>query len=378
MGIEALINVDVLRKRIDSLDITIDVLARKVGVKPEKIKMWLLGKQKPTYKQAKKLAWALRIPFAYLITDLPPQMDLPLPDLRTKPDALQLSENARAVIFDAYRKVEWLRERRAREGRNVLDFVGYYNLNDDPDKVAKDIIETTGIPNSWEIRTPDDFLRESVKNTEDIGIIVLRSSVVANNNYRKLKAEEFRGFAIADKIAPLVFINADDELNAQIFTLFHELAHIWLGESGVSDIIETERSKIENFCNEVAAEVLMPKEVFLNVWNKEEIESISMYFKASIYAVLVRALRLKLLTKDEFDELYIQFYAGYKKRRKGAGGDFYNTFLARQSRSFTLEVLSAVGSGDILYKDAAGLLNTNIGVIDKLLRRFKFVREPRA
>jgi len=375
MRTEVVINTDVLRKQIEAYGISEESLARRVGVKPENLHKWIAGEKKPTYRQAKKLARALNVSFIYLVTGLKPETALPIADLRTQPNAPPLSENSKAVIIDAYRKMEWLRERRISEGRSLLYFVGSCGLSN-PVEVAGSIIKAFGLPESREFSSAEDYLKECVRKAEDRGIIVLRSAVVANNNRRKLCAEEFRGFAIADNVAPLVFVNADDELKAQIFTLFHELAHIWLGKNGISDVVETERNEIELFCNEVAAEILMPRETFLKEWREENIESISSYFKVSVYAVLVRALRLGLISREKYQELYELFYAGYQRRPKGGGGDFYNTLLARQSRSFTLEVLSAVGAGDIFYRDAARLLNINIGTVDRLLRRFGFVREP--
>jgi hypothetical protein len=87
------------------------------------------------------------------------------------------------------------------------------------------------------------FLRAFVRQVEAIGILVMRNGIVRQATNRSLDVEEFRGFSIADPMAPVVFVNNADSNAAQAFTLAHELAHIWIGRGGISDADPTIKSE---------------------------------------------------------------------------------------------------------------------------------------
>jgi Zn-dependent peptidase ImmA (M78 family) len=215
---------------------------------------------------------------------------------------------------------------------------------------------------------------------EDAGILVVLSSIVGNNTRRKLDLTEFRGFVLIDEYAPLVFVNRSDGRAAQMFTLAHELAHIWIGSSAAFDLRELQPAKEETeiACNKVAAEFLVPTVELRQIWpslrqEPEPFQAVARRFKVSELVAARRALDLELITKDEF----IDFYRSYQERERHIaksqeGGNFYATQSLRLSRRFAETVVHAVREGTLLYRDAyrlTGLYGRTFERYAKLLSR---------
>lgn len=154
-----------------------------------------------------------------------------------------------------------------------------------------------------------------------------------------------------------MFINAADAKAAQLFTIIHELAHVWLGESAGFDNqnLLPANDTIEKLCDAVAAEFLVPATDLIDLWqNKPSIDYARRYFKVSLIVIARRAMDLGLITKAEF----FIFYNGYiesfkhKKENQGSGGDFYATARKRVSVSFATYVNQAVNQNKLLHRDA--------------------------
>ena len=357
-------------------------LAPKLNVRPEAIVAWEAGERRPTFRQAQQLAQALYIPFGHLFLPDPPVQELPIPDFRTSPGQppQEPSPDFLDLLNDVLTKQQWFREYRESEGVEELPFVGAFKPTDPVGAVAGDIRETVDVDgarnraDNWE-----GFLRELTRNAEASGIMVMRSGVVGNNGYRPLNVEEFRGFAIIDDVAPVIFINGRDFKGAQIFTFAHELAHIWTGEAGVSNPDYAQRSEgqhsaVERFSNRVAAETLVPSEDFRRRWQngsvgvERNLASLAPAYKVSRMVILRQAYDLDLVDAEEYQHQYGKLIASARGSEPTAepGGDFYHTLVARNGMHFTSAVLSSVAEGSLLYREAAHLLNVQVQTLSQL------------
>ncbi|MCB0596495.1 MAG: ImmA/IrrE family metallo-endopeptidase [Lewinellaceae bacterium] len=377
---KALITGGILTWARERAGIAVDSLSASVGVKPEVIVDWESGKKYPTFNQAQTLAKKLLIPFGYLFLSEPPTEVPQITDLRTvrNEERNKFSLEFQDVLNDALRKQNWYREQILLEGAQPLSFIGRFSINDRVEDVARNIQDTLGIDQgfrnsciSWE-----DFLTKFIERAESRGVLVLRNGVVRNNNRRKLSVQEFRGFVLSDQIAPLIFINNNDAQAAKIFTLAHELAHLWIGESGVSNIdpgrkADTPISSIEKFCNQVAAEVLVPAKDFLASWDdqvshQENVNNLCRVFRVSALVVLIRAKSLNKISSRLFYEEYSKKLSGQKRKAQPSGGDFRNTLPVRNSKTLTRAIISSALEGTTLYRDAARLLGVKVSTLNSL------------
>ncbi len=345
----------------------------------EKYPDWEAGRALPTFQQAKKLAKKLKIPFGYLFLSKPPEEKQPIVDLRTFSDFenTSFSVDLLAAIDDAIRKQNWYQEQLLIEQAESLPFVGKYNIHSDAQSVADDIAKTLRIERQ---DRDGDLLRLITERAENAGILVLRNGKVGSNTFRKLDVNEFLGFALSNSHAPLVFINSAQYKNTQVFTLVHELAHIWIGQTGVSknDINETKNhSDEEQFCNEVAAQVLVPSDSFRREWKQingklqSRCDALKKIFNVSTIVLARRALDLNCTTRQEFFDYYEYLVGVWEKKKKeqSSRGDFQKTFPITNSTILTNAVCHAVYSGNMLLRNGARLLNVKPSTLDEYARQ---------
>ncbi|KDE21231.1 hypothetical protein AZ09_03815 [Acetobacter aceti 1023] len=384
---KAFVTPGMLRWARERAGMSLDVFASKLNVTKAAICEWENGERYPTFKQAEKFAKATKIPFGYLFLLDPPTERMTLPDFRTTGSKMPLGMDFEDVLKDVVYKQDWFKEYRKNLGWDKLDFVGSQGKDTKPEEIAISIRKTLKIEidHYRSFRKVDDYLANLIAQCEAAGIWVFKNSVVKNNNTRKLNVQEFRGFAISDPIAPVVFINASDAKTAQVFTLIHELAHIWLGLTGVSDPQSTERrvhseeAKIERLCNQVAERFLTPKSEFLKLWDhsisaEENLSILSKEFKVSRAVIAFSSYSYRLVSKRDIDFVFkniSKYWGEAVEKSTGSGGSYYRTLKTRVGKTFFYAVISSAASGNLLIRDAGELLNTSPKVIGEAYRRHK-------
>ncbi len=328
-----------------------------------KLSEWLLGKSQPTLRQLEKFAKATSTPLGYLFLSEPPEERLTIPHFRTLRH--EPTRRPSPDLIDTVQTMEqrqaWMREYLIEIGQEPLEFVRSARLGDDPKKVAEHIRHELRVTNSWaaEHRSWTDALKKLLIKADEAGILVTVNSIVGNNTHRKLDPAEFRGFVLVDEFAPLIFINGADGKAAQMFTLAHELAHVWLGSSAIFDLRETlpADDRTEQACNLIAAEFLVPKEGFLEFWPRvqrepDRFQMIARNFKVSEVVAARRALDLNCITHEEFSRFYLDYMKREFHTASQQGGDFYANQMFRVGRRFGETVVRAAREGNLLYRDA--------------------------
>jgi len=354
---------EVLRWARERAGFTSQVLHRRFP----KIDDWEQDSGKPTLKQLENFAKATMTPIGFLFLSKPPVERIPLPDFRARRTIRNIkpSPNLLDTIYLCQQRQEWYREFARSEGELTRKYVGSARLTDSIDKIAEEMRHELrfDLDARRDCPTWTDALRMFIKQTDDLGILVMASGVVLSNNRRKLNPNEFRGFAISDDLAPLIFVNAADTKAAQMFTLAHELAHLWLGKSALSDIDPAEPSEHEeeNWCNRVAAEFLVPirvlrTELLESSHVESEIPRLARRFKVSTLVILRRMFDARIISKAAFEEAYQKEQKRFLAMGKSSGGDFYLTLAARVSRRFAGAVVARTLEGQTLYRDAYRML----------------------
>jgi len=329
---------------------------------------WEDAKTLPTLKQIEKFARATYTPIGFLFLPAPPVEQIPIPDYRTMDNefAGHPSPNLLDTLYICQQRQEWYRDFMRSMGEDPLPFVDTARTHHSVEATAAKIRHALGFDLEERRRMPTwaETLRRFIGQADETGILVMCSGIVGNNTRRGLDPEEFRGFAIVDDLAPLIFINGADTKAAQMFTLAHELAHIWLGKTALSDssIAHVPEHSVERWCNQVAAEILVPLAVFTeeyeeNAGLEDEVKRLARCFKVSTLVILRRIHDAGGLTRE-------QFWQEYRKElgrliaitKGGGGGDFYLTQAARLSKRFARALVASTLEGQTLHRDAFRLL----------------------
>ena len=356
MRTEVNIDANILTWAIDRAGFDLHEFTLKVP----NVQKWLDGEKNPTVKQLEDFSKKVYLPFGYLFLKEPPKENLPIPFFRTNNSkATKVSVNVYDTILLLQQRQDWLRDYLLDNEFPELPFVGKFANSSDIKNIVQDIRQTLNLTENWASKfgTWQEALNHLSEQIENAGIITVFNGVVENNTSRKIPVQECRGFILVDAVAPFMFINNSDSKAAQMFTLVHELAHIWTGHSAGFDFrqLQPADDPIEKICDKVAAEFLVPEDTFNQLWEKTpKIKAIAKFFKVSEIVIARRALDTGKISKGQF----FAFYNAHtqreieKKENQSSGGDFYATTKKRLSITFASHVYNAVKSGKLLYRDA--------------------------
>lgn len=330
---------------------------------------WLRGDAQPTLGQLQQFARTTHAPIGYFFLASPPVVTLPIPDFRTKSGnrPAEPSPDLLDTIYLCQQRQEWYGNYLRSTGADAPGFIGTLTTKSDVEQAAAAIRETLGFDLSvrQSMRTWEDALRQFVQQADVAGVLVMVSGVVGSNNTRKLDTDEFRGFALSDRAAPLVFVNGSDTKSAQMFTLAHELAHLWLGQSALSDttVARAAPIEIEQWCNRVAAEVLVPIDPFRAEYKplepvEKEMERLARRFKVSTLVILRRMHDARGFSREKFWALYDAEVSRLINlmKDKASGGDYYRTTTTRVSQRLTRAIVTSAMEGQSTFTEAFRLL----------------------
>ncbi|MCL2862847.1 MAG: ImmA/IrrE family metallo-endopeptidase [Methanimicrococcus sp.] len=350
----------------------------------QRINDWQNGIKKPTFHQISELSKETKIPLGYFFLNTPLVEDYSFMEYRTIDS--QKFKNPSRDLIDVIHNMEniqdWMREYLIQSDESPLSFVGSQKDNKNVLDVAKKIRGEMNLEMNWfekSKRTEDSFktIREAAQK---IGILVMKSSVVRENTHRALDVEEFRAFTMIDAHAPLIFINTRDSVNAQLFSLLHEIAHIWYGNNNIFNnpaykSNEKVVSKDEMYCNAIANEILVPNEMFTTKWTGTDMEpagkiqALSEYFKCSTTVIARNALDCGYIKKPLYEKIAEEAAANYLKTQKTekGGGNRIDTIASHYDRRFLMSLSTSVYSGKTLFTDAFKLTNTRHKTFIKLM-----------
>lgn len=352
----------------------------------ELLHKWKTGEKIPTFNQVEDMSKKTNIPFGYFFLDNPPVEECPIVEYRAIESAMAAEPSRNLVdTVDSMTDIqEWMAEYVIENGQEKLDYVGSIIEKTDILSAAKDIRKRLDIDIDWytHMKNAGESFRFLKRKAESIHVLIMISGIVGNNTRRKLSIDEFRAFTLVDKYAPLIFINSCDSDNGKLFSILHELVHVWVGENSFYNApvgVNSEKYGVEKFCNAVAAEILVPSERFLEKWKgshdeiSDKIEKIAKDFRCSRFVVARKALENRRISREVYEQVvreltrnFREWQEGQKEKRE-SGGSYYRNLASKMDRNFVEALARSASEGRTQYAEVYRLTNTNRKTFGKLL-----------
>ena len=354
---------------------TLQEIAKSLNRDVATISDWELGEAAPTYVQLEKLADKYKRPVAMFFFPEPPQEPDFVEQLALRSSEIeQLAPSIRILLRQARARQLSLMELNI--GVNPVEMKIFRDLHahldDSPTELAQQTRTYLGI--SVEMQTSWRSAREALENwresVEEKGIFVFKEA---------FEGDSVDGFCLIHEQFPVIYLNNSSRFVRQIFSLFHELAHLLLGENGITRNANPVDRDIEDFCNQFAADFLVPSvdlDPLLNypVYNDAVIKELARHYKVSRPLILLKLVNRDIFTYDDYWRKTEQWTKEHQTRaKKGAGGDYYNTRAVYLGYRFMELAFSRYHQGQCSMEELANHLNVKAknlpGLEDCLLRK---------
>lgn len=365
---------------------SVEDAAKRVRKEVDTVRRWEsdVHEELPTLAQAKNLAKLYRYSAGvFLLEALPDFIRVPqIHDFRTLSDrkgdeGQSWSRNLRYLIRQMESRQEFVIDAIRRAETSYQPWVNSVRSDEtSPEELAAKIRELLEVErdNPRDVSGIENVLKEWIKRYEELaGVFVFQT----DNTKMPIEIEEMRGLSMADRHAPFIVLNSKDSQAGRIFTLFHEFSHLWLGASGISasDGVNfrgtaSSDQRIERYCDNVAANSLMPEQEFLDSWNEipvldavDRVEFSARKFSVSRHTVVVHAFNLGMIRWDVFSQMHERLAGPVEKSGSAAsrdGGNYYATLRRNAGEKYVGLVLSEYYSDEITIKEAANLLDARI------------------
>ena len=335
---------------------------------------WKTGEKQPTLKQVEAMSKKTHIPFGYFLLQTPPEEDIALAEYRTVGSKKNQKPSRELIdILDQMTAIQdWMRDELKREQSAANSFVGSCSLHDSTGEIAQRIRDDLALKTNWyrEGKNAEDNFNRLRNTLAQHGLLIFTGGKVGANTHRPLDVKEFRAFTLIDTHAPLIFINTTDTANGRLFSLLHETVHVWLGKNSLFNNPEWSDehvSLLEQKCNAVAAELLVPAADFSEVWDssipvEDMIGRAARHFRCSEAVILRRAYTTKKIPRNLYTRMLAfqkEQWEQTKAHKKKSGGDFYKTLLANLDHRFLAALERSVIQGNTQDTDAYRLTATN-------------------
>ena len=373
-SVKALITPEVLKwVRERRIRLEIDYAAKKIKVDPKRLEAWEAGTEQPTFTQLKKIAKLYKTHISIFYLPAPPTDFQPLTDYRVLPEQRAMDEEQiyrlNANIVEAFERRETLIELYELLEESPPEVTLGVDRQEHPGRAAKKITEFLEFNRTQlqQVKNPYDALKFWKQTVEAKGILVCQTSV---NTHLSVELGTVRGFCIAQKPFPVIVVNPKDSPYGRIFTLIHELAHIALGESVIQntrfeEVNTPSLDPIEVFCNQVAADVLVPENELLETVNLEmlgeDLPKISKHFHVSPEVIMRRLLTLRKISRRDYQTYRNRQLAKYKDAPAESGGaaPYHNRLLNASGEHFARIAFTAYYEQKITRAELASALSNS-------------------